>query len=108
MLFRATCLVGEWLTMLPASQRCCIEQRDWIDSIDDWTVVGTHCVVRCRVHDSVSGVSQCARRGLFGNQLIGPIPTEIGQLAAINSLYVFTFPSACAYFTRSDTFMQIV
>jgi hypothetical protein len=64
---------------------------DWVDSVDDWTIDGTHLVVRVRGDYYYVGAhaSGFARRSLGGNQLTSSIPSTIGQLTALRELYVF-------------------
>jgi hypothetical protein len=70
---------------------------DWVDSVDDWTIDGTHLVVRVRGDYYYVGahVSGFARRDLNNNQLTSSIPSTIGQLTALTVLYVFVLTIQC-------------
>jgi hypothetical protein len=78
---------------------------DKLDSVDDWTIDSTHYIVRVRVDDSVSGahLSVVARRGLHINQLTSSIPSTIGQLTALTSLYVFVLTITVSELTFLDS-----
>jgi hypothetical protein len=70
------------------------QQSDRTDPIDNWKIDVARLLVCCcwltfhrRAHTDFS------RRVTYNNRLVGPIPTEIGQLTALTVLYVVNFDS---------------
>lgn len=59
--------------------------RGQIDSRDDWTTGDAQCLVRWRYHVEANLLHT---RYLHSNQLTGPIPSTIGQIKALNFLFV--------------------
>lgn len=60
---------------------------DGPNSVNDWTTDCARVIVSCRVDFAMLELT-LSYRGLVGNQLIGPIPSTIGQLTSLTALYV--------------------
>jgi hypothetical protein len=74
---------------------------DRLDSVDDWTIDGASVLVRVRVDCYGVGAhaSRFARRYLYENKLASSIPPTIGQLTALQYLYVFLLTIAVSELT---------
>jgi hypothetical protein len=106
---RLICSGGKVTRLCVSRERCVVSLRnarlqglvgppfDWVDSVDYWTIDGTHYIVRVRVdyYGVETHASGFARRNLQSNQLTSSIPSTIGQLTALTSLYVGMLTLQC-------------
>jgi hypothetical protein len=79
---------------------------DWVDSVDDWTINGNHCVVRFRVDNTVSELTSL--RSLATNLLTREIPSTVGQLMALTHLYFIVLSCQSSLFVQRNLYGNLL